>query len=352
VGGERAPRMATVGVAVQPAPSTPAVVEAKAAEDSAEISWACERCTYHNQSDAEACSLCGLGRDGRDCSFCGGSQETEEQPGVRQGVTLFAVIPCRLKPVLNGALRGVFALVGSFAGAVAGAVAAQPSRGGIFRAIGLGALAGAIVSVEALETSQFLFDGDGGPPGHRAAREPGDADLEEGSSAETGGEPPAALGFLSRLGGLQISLFHWGTAFTVDSGLENALRELRLPPDALLRVTSAAGQGARYSYPTSDADGTARTGVSVLVDGRGHRPAGLTPGQLRKVPFKCAAEMKGQCAICFEGFKAGEHVRVLPHCDHSFHARCLDPWLKSKGSCPMCRSEVLGKGTGASPDLS
>ena len=86
MGGERAPRMATVGVAVQPAPSTPAVVEAKAAEDSAEISWACERCTYHNQSDAEACSLCGLGRDGRDCSFCGGSQETEEQPGVRQGV--------------------------------------------------------------------------------------------------------------------------------------------------------------------------------------------------------------------------------------------------------------------------
>ena len=249
----------------------------------------------------------------------------------------------------------------------------------------MGALAGAIVSVEALETSQFLFDGDAGPPGHREAREPGDADLEEGSSAETGGEPPAALGFLSRLGGLQISLFHWGTAFTVDSGLENALRELRLPPDALLRVTSAAGQGARYSYPTSDADGTARTGVSVLVDGRGHRPAGLTPGQLRKVPFKCAAEIKvspscrrdptprvpvvfffadtlsldtslpliqGQCAICFEGFKAGEHVRVLPHCDHSFHARCLDPWLKSKGSCPMCRSEVLGKGTGASPDLS
>ena len=125
MGGERAPRMATVGVAVQPAPSTPAVVEAKAAEDSAEISWACERCTYHNQSDAEACSLCGLGRDGRDCSFCGGSQETEEQPGVRQGVTLFAVIPCRLKPVLNGALRGVFALVGSFAGAVAGAVAGE-----------------------------------------------------------------------------------------------------------------------------------------------------------------------------------------------------------------------------------
>ena len=125
MGGERAPRMATVGVAVQPAPSTPAVVEVKAAEDSAEISWACERCTYHNQSDAEACSLCGLGRDGRDCSFCGGSQETEEQPGVRQGVTLFAVIPCRLKPVLNGALRGVFALVGSFAGAVAGAVAGE-----------------------------------------------------------------------------------------------------------------------------------------------------------------------------------------------------------------------------------
>lgn len=32
--------------------------------------------------------------------------------------------------------------------------------------------------------------------------------------------------------------------------------------------------------------------------------------------------------------------RELPGCRHTFHADCLDPWLRSKPLCPVCRCLV------------
>uniref|UniRef100_A0A453QLN9 RING-type domain-containing protein n=1 Tax=Aegilops tauschii subsp. strangulata TaxID=200361 RepID=A0A453QLN9_AEGTS len=28
-------------------------------------------------------------------------------------------------------------------------------------------------------------------------------------------------------------------------------------------------------------------------------------------------------------------------CRHRFHGRCVEKWLKAKGSCPMCRRQVV-----------
>lgn len=52
----------------------------------------------------------------------------------------------------------------------------------------------------------------------------------------------------------------------------------------------------------------------------------------------------GTCAICLCEFEAGKELRTLPECSHSFHVACIDMWLYSHWSCPMCRSvvEVLG----------
>lgn len=33
--------------------------------------------------------------------------------------------------------------------------------------------------------------------------------------------------------------------------------------------------------------------------------------------------------------------RLLPDCRHSFHAACIDPWLRSKPACPVCRTVVV-----------
>ncbi|KAG5254229.1 RING-H2 finger protein [Salix suchowensis] len=49
-----------------------------------------------------------------------------------------------------------------------------------------------------------------------------------------------------------------------------------------------------------------------------------------------------QCVICLSEFTAGEHVRLLPKCNHGFHVRCIDKWLSSHSSCPTCRHCLIG----------
>lgn len=43
------------------------------------------------------------------------------------------------------------------------------------------------------------------------------------------------------------------------------------------------------------------------------------------------------CPICLAEFAEGEKMRVLPKCDHAFHVECIDNWLRSHSSCPICR---------------
>lgn len=47
-----------------------------------------------------------------------------------------------------------------------------------------------------------------------------------------------------------------------------------------------------------------------------------------------------QCSICFDEFKLAEsEVRKLP-CNHMFHERCIFPWLRINGTCPVCRARL------------
>lgn len=46
------------------------------------------------------------------------------------------------------------------------------------------------------------------------------------------------------------------------------------------------------------------------------------------------------CPICLAEFAEGEKVRVLPNCNHRFHLECIDAWLVSHSSCPLCRHSL------------
>ncbi|KAJ4870074.1 RING-H2 finger protein ATL77 [Raphanus sativus] len=48
-----------------------------------------------------------------------------------------------------------------------------------------------------------------------------------------------------------------------------------------------------------------------------------------------------ECVICLSDFVAGEQVRLLPKCNHGFHVRCIDKWLKQHVTCPKCRQSLV-----------
>ncbi|KAL0480391.1 E3 ubiquitin-protein ligase Arkadia [Acrasis kona] len=46
-----------------------------------------------------------------------------------------------------------------------------------------------------------------------------------------------------------------------------------------------------------------------------------------------------ECMICFDEFKEQDEVRRLP-CLHLFHVPCIDKWLLSNSTCPICKTDV------------
>lgn len=61
------------------------------------------------------------------------------------------------------------------------------------------------------------------------------------------------------------------------------------------------------------------------------------------------------CAVCLEKFMMGEKCRLLPSCNHSFHAECVDMWLLRTPICPICRAvaaDVINIGSSFGEDSS
>jgi hypothetical protein len=52
-----------------------------------------------------------------------------------------------------------------------------------------------------------------------------------------------------------------------------------------------------------------------------------------RVPPAFAYDCGAPCSVCLED--------VHPPCGHLFHSECVDAWLHSHATCPMCRSDLL-----------
>ncbi|GFS34761.1 RING/U-box superfamily protein [Actinidia rufa] len=86
---------------------------------------------------------------------------------------------------------------------------------------------------------------------------------------------------------------------------------------------------------------------------------GLDPGVIASLPifvFKAVSpnddderEAETECAVCLSSLEDGEMARVLPNCRHTFHVACIDRWLSSQSTCPICRTEAEPRPVPESP---
>ncbi|TKW36978.1 hypothetical protein SEVIR_1G016900v4 [Setaria viridis] len=88
-------------------------------------------------------------------------------------------------------------------------------------------------------------------------------------------------------------------------------------------------------------------GAGPAAAASGRNRCGLPPSVLSAIPmlaYRRGAAGAGagwaQCAICLAVVRDGETVRLLPACGHLFHVECIDLWLRSHATCPLCRRDV------------
>ncbi|PAN04985.1 hypothetical protein PAHAL_1G106800 [Panicum hallii] len=125
---------------------------------------------------------------------------------------------------------------------------------------------------------------------------------------------------------------------------------------AAVVVFGAAGCVSRCCAGGSGAGPALPTTVAPAPAARARAACGLVDAAIESLPAfaytraaACGAEggggssKSGRCAlcpVCLEDVEAGEMVRQLPACRHLFHVECIDMWLHSHATCPLCRCQV------------
>ncbi|KAJ8753699.1 hypothetical protein K2173_026375 [Erythroxylum novogranatense] len=50
-----------------------------------------------------------------------------------------------------------------------------------------------------------------------------------------------------------------------------------------------------------------------------------------------------KCSVCQDEYEADDELGKLD-CGHSYHIQCIKQWLEQKNTCPVCKSEPVGRG--------
>ncbi|KAF6175962.1 hypothetical protein GIB67_003450 [Kingdonia uniflora] len=77
--------------------------------------------------------------------------------------------------------------------------------------------------------------------------------------------------------------------------------------------------------------------------------SGLDQAFIDALPVFLYKEIMGlkepfDCAVCLCEFSETDDLRLLPMCSHAFHIKCIDTWLLSNSTCPLCRGTLFTPG--------
>ncbi|KAI0059466.1 hypothetical protein BV25DRAFT_1840317 [Artomyces pyxidatus] len=90
--------------------------------------------------------------------------------------------------------------------------------------------------------------------------------------------------------------------------------------------------------------------TQLMENSNSTRPVPATEEVIEKLDRQVLEEgsptLERDCAVCKEQFSLhtedpDEQVVVTLPCKHPFHEGCIMPWLKSSGTCPVCRHQLV-----------
>lgn len=54
-----------------------------------------------------------------------------------------------------------------------------------------------------------------------------------------------------------------------------------------------------------------------------------------------------RCSVCLGDYEADDRLQQIPACGHTFHIDCIDHWLATHTTCPLCRLSLLSSAKSA-----
>ncbi|WOG92147.1 hypothetical protein DCAR_0311407 [Daucus carota subsp. sativus] len=68
------------------------------------------------------------------------------------------------------------------------------------------------------------------------------------------------------------------------------------------------------------------------------------------IVFKESFSVKDtQCSVCLGDYQAEDKLQQIPVCGHTFHMECIDLWLATHTTCPLCRLSLLASRASEKP---
>ncbi|XP_056690863.1 E3 ubiquitin-protein ligase SDIR1-like [Spinacia oleracea] len=78
----------------------------------------------------------------------------------------------------------------------------------------------------------------------------------------------------------------------------------------------------------------------LALDENNHTHLGASIAHIANLPESTVHNDNCEvCSICLETPAIGDTMRHLPFLQ-KFHKDCIDPWLRRRRSCPVCKSDI------------
>ncbi|KAG8378943.1 hypothetical protein BUALT_Bualt07G0037100 [Buddleja alternifolia] len=105
---------------------------------------------------------------------------------------------------------------------------------------------------------------------------------------------------------------------------------------------SSISQSNRFSEAAASASYTFQRQLQQLFQ---LHDSGLDQALIDALPIFYYKEIMGlkepfDCASCQCEFSDCDKLKFLPNCAHAFHIHCIETWLLSNSTCPLCRSLI------------